>query len=158
MNNGRKAFVKTDGRSSDQAATSADESGKKLAHESENIVIALPCEIYEELCPSDKLIDRLQCRKERENAKRSELKDTSFKHKNLRLMNAAAQAIRYQFMELGNRSSVRVQSNYWTWNNSNTNDSAGDPYERPASEAIFPRREERVGKLSLKLSERYALQ
>ena len=85
---------------------------KKLAHESENVVIALPCEIYEELCPSDKLIDRLQCRKERENAKRSELKDTSFKHKNLRLMNAAAQAIRYQFMELGNRSSARVQSNY----------------------------------------------
>ena len=78
MDNGRKAFVKTDGRSSNQAAISADESGKKLAHENENIVIALPCEIYEELCPSDKLIDRLQCRKERENAKRSELKDTSF--------------------------------------------------------------------------------
>ena len=79
MDNGRKAFVKTDGRSSDQAATSADESGKKLAHESEtDIVIALPCEMCEELCPSDKLIDRLQCRKERENAKRSELKDTLF--------------------------------------------------------------------------------
>ena len=76
-------------------------------------------------------------------------------------MNATAPAIRYQFMELGNRSSARVQSNYWTWNDSNTNDSAGDPFERPASEAIFPRREEReerVGKLSLKLSERYALQ
>ena len=77
MDNGRKAFVKTDGRSSDQAATSRRKR-KKLAHESENIVIALPCEIYEELCPSDKLIDRLQCRKGRENAKRSELKDTSF--------------------------------------------------------------------------------
>ena len=73
-------------------------------------------------------------------------------------MNAAAPAIRYQFMELGNRSSARVQSNYWTWNDSNTNDSAGDPFERPASEAIFPRREERVGKLSLKLSGWYALQ
>ena len=74
-----------------------------------------------------------------------------FKHKNLRLMNSAAHAIRYQFMELGNRSSARVQSNYWTWNDRNTNDSAGDPFERPASEAIFPRREERVGKLSLKI-------
>ena len=41
--------------------------------------IALPCEICEELCPSDKLIDhQLQCRKERENGKRRELKDTSF--------------------------------------------------------------------------------
>ena len=53
--------------------------GKKLAHESESIVIALPCQICEELCPSDKLIDhQLQRRKERENTKRSELKDTSF--------------------------------------------------------------------------------
>ena len=112
MDNGRKAFVKTDGRSSDQAATSADESGKKLAHESENIVIALPCEIYEELCPSDKLIDRLQCRKGRENAKRSELKDTSFQAQEFAFNGAAAPAIRYQFMELGNRSSARVQSNY----------------------------------------------
>ena len=79
MNNGRKAFVKTDGRSSDLTASSADGSGKRLAQESENIVVALPCGIYEELCPSDKLIDHeLQCRKERENTKRSELKDTSF--------------------------------------------------------------------------------
>ena len=79
MDNGRKVFVKTDGRSSDQTASSADESGKKLAHESESTVIALPCEMCEELCPSDKLIDhQLQCRKERENAKQCELKDTSF--------------------------------------------------------------------------------
>ena len=70
MDNRRKVFVKTDGRSSDQMASSADESGKKLAHESESTVIALPCEMCEELCPSDKLIDhQLQCRKERENAK-----------------------------------------------------------------------------------------
>ena len=47
---------------------------------------------------------------------------------------------------------------YFHWNDSNTNDSAGDRFERPASEAIFPRREERVGKLSLKLSGWYALQ
>ena len=158
MDNGRKAFVKTDGRSSDQAAIRTDESRKKLAHESENIVIALPCKICEELCPSDKLIDRLQYRKERKMPNEASWKILHFKHKNLRLMNAAAPAIRYQFMELRNRSSARVQSNYWTWNDSNTNDSAGDPFERPASEAIFPRREERVGKLSLKLSERYALQ
>ena len=77
MNNGRKAFVKTDGRSSDQAASSADESGKKLAQESQNIVVALPCEICEELCPSDKQIDhQLRYQKEGEKAKRSELKDT----------------------------------------------------------------------------------
>ena len=79
MDNRRKVFVKTDGRSSDQMASSADESGKKLAHESESTVIALPCEMCEELCPSDKLIDhQLQCRNERENAKQCELKDTSF--------------------------------------------------------------------------------
>ena len=41
MDNGRKAFVKTDGRSSDQTASSADDSGKKLAHKSENIIVAL---------------------------------------------------------------------------------------------------------------------
>ena len=47
--------------------------------ERQTIKIALPCQICEELCPSDKLIDlQLQCRKERENAKRRELKDTSF--------------------------------------------------------------------------------
>ena len=75
MNDGRKAFVKTDGRSSDQAPTKAEKIGaRKRKH-----FIALPCETCEELCPSDKLIDhQLQCRKERENAKRSELKDTSF--------------------------------------------------------------------------------
>ena len=43
MDNERKGFVKTDGRSSDQTASSADDSGKKLAHESENIIVALPC-------------------------------------------------------------------------------------------------------------------
>ena len=42
MDNGRKAFVKTTGRSSNLTASSADESGKRLALESENIVIALP--------------------------------------------------------------------------------------------------------------------
>ena len=57
MDNGRKVFVKTDGRSSDQTASSADESGKKLAHESGSTVIALACEMCEELCPSDMLID-----------------------------------------------------------------------------------------------------
>lgn len=78
MDKGQKAFVKADGKSSDQAASSAEESGKKLSHESESIVIALPCEICEELCPSDTLINhQLQCRKDRENAKRSKLKDSS---------------------------------------------------------------------------------
>ena len=44
MVNGGKAFVKTEGRSSDLTASSADESGRRLALESENIVIAeLPC-------------------------------------------------------------------------------------------------------------------
>ena len=76
MDNGRKVLVKTKGRSSDQAAFNADDSGKKLAHESDSIVVALPCEICEELCPSEKLMDhQLQCRKERENTKRSELND-----------------------------------------------------------------------------------
>ena len=79
MDNGRKAFVKTDGKSSELTASSADKSGKKLARETESIVIVLLCEICEELCPLEKLIDhQLQRQKERENTKRRELKDTSF--------------------------------------------------------------------------------
>ena len=62
MNNGREAFVITDRRSSYLTVSSANESGKNWRTK-----------------PSDKLIDhQLQCRKERENGKRSELKDTSF--------------------------------------------------------------------------------
>ena len=77
--NGRKAFVKTDGKSSELTASSADKSGKKLARETESIVIVLLCEICEELYPLEKLIDhQLQRQKERENTKRRELKDTSF--------------------------------------------------------------------------------
>ena len=58
-----------------QVPTKAEKIGaRKRKH-----FIALPCETCEELCPSDKLIDhQLQCRKERENAKQSQLKDTSF--------------------------------------------------------------------------------
>ena len=79
MDNGRKAFVKTDGKSSELTASSADKSGKKLARETESIVIVLLCEICEELCPLEKPIDhQLQRQKERENTKRRELKDTSF--------------------------------------------------------------------------------
>ena len=79
MDNGRKAFVKTDGKSSELTASSADKSGKKLARETESIVIVLLCEICEELYPLEKLIDhQLQRQKERENTKRRELKDTSF--------------------------------------------------------------------------------
>ena len=64
-----------------QAPTKAE---SNLAHESESIVVVLPCQICEELCPSDKLIDHeLQCRKERENAKRGELNDTSFEAQEL---------------------------------------------------------------------------
>ena len=45
----------------------------------------------------------------------------------------AAPAIRCQFMELGNRSLARVQSNYWIWNDSNTIDAADDDlFKRPA--------------------------
>ena len=135
MDNGRKVFVKTDGRSSDQTASSADESGKKLAHESKSTVIALPCEMCEELCPSDKLIDhQLQCRKGEKMRNKVSWKILHFKHKNLRLMNVAP-AIRCQFMELRNRSLARIQSNYWIWNDSNTIDSADeDLSKRPAKQ------------------------
>ena len=86
---------------------------------------------------SDKLIDHEhQCRKERENAKRGELND---KHKSLHFMDAAP-AIRCQFMELGNRSSAKVQSNYWIWNDSNYYYFADDLFERPASNFSTPRR------------------
>lgn len=73
MNEGKKYFVKTEGKD-DQPATG--ERAGKLPKESGSIVIALPCEICEELCPSDKLMDhQLQCQKERENAMRSEPRD-----------------------------------------------------------------------------------
>ena len=62
-----------------------------------------------------------------------------FKHENLRLMNAAP-AIRCQFMEVGNRSSAKVQSNYWIWNDSDYYYFADDLFERPASNFSTPRR------------------
>ena len=61
------------------------------------------------------------------------------KHKSLHFMDAAP-AIRCQFMELGNRSSAKVQSNYWIWNDSNYYYSADDLFERPASNFSTPRR------------------
>ena len=66
--------------------------------------------------------------------------------------------VRHWWLVASSWSSARVQSHYWIWNDSNTNDFAGDLLERPASEAIFSHREERVGKSSLKLPGRYALQ
>ena len=76
MDNGRKALVKTDKRAD---GLQRRKKRKKLARETESIVIVLLCEICEELCPLEKLIDhQLQRQKERENTKRRELKDTSF--------------------------------------------------------------------------------
>ena len=56
----------------------------------------------------------------------------------------AALVISCQFMEFSEGT-----VHYWIWNDSNTNDSAGDLFEQPASEAIFSHREERVGKSRL---------
>ena len=61
------------------------------------------------------------------------------KHKSLHFMDAAP-AIRCHFMELGNRSSAKVQSNYWIWNDSNYYYFADDLFERPASNFSTPRR------------------
>ena len=42
--------------------------------------------------------------------------------------------IRCQFMDLGIWKFSKVQSNYWIWNDSNTDDSADDLFELPAKQ------------------------
>ena len=120
MDYGQKAFVKTDKRLGDQMTSSADESEKKLAHESGSIVIALPCEICEELCPSDKLIDhQLQCQKERENAKRSEVKDTSFETQEFTFNGCntgAVHGVRYIEIQRGYSPTVEFEDDGNTYN------------------------------------------
>lgn len=59
-----------------QAATESHEECRESMEESHSIV-ALPCEICDELCPSDKLMEhQLECRKERESARRDDPRAT----------------------------------------------------------------------------------
>ena len=88
MNDGRKAFVKTDGRSSDQAASSADQSGKKLAHESERISSLYHVK-HARNCVRRTSWSIINFNAERKEKMRNEAswKVLLFQHKNLRLIN-----------------------------------------------------------------------
>lgn len=69
MNKDKNSFVEPSGRN-DQAAR--DNESREFSSESKIIIVALPCEICDELCPSDKLMEHQRnCQKERETARRN---------------------------------------------------------------------------------------
>ena len=75
MNGERNARVNS-GERSDQAARDGRQSRERLTES--HSIIALPCEVCDELCPSDKLMDhQIECQKERENARN----DPRFAHR-----------------------------------------------------------------------------
>lgn len=70
MNEGKTACPELSERN-DQAARDSQQR-RESPTESHNI-IALPCEVCDELCPSDKLMDhQIECQKEQENARRND--------------------------------------------------------------------------------------
>lgn len=75
MSEGKHAFAKQSGRN--DRATKDGQQGRENSSEHKIIIVALPCEICDELCPSDKLIDHQQeCQKEKETARRNEPRTT----------------------------------------------------------------------------------
>ena len=70
MNGEKNAYVDSSERS-DQAVRDSQQRRERLAES--HSIIALPCEVCDELCPSDKLMDhQIECQKERENARRND--------------------------------------------------------------------------------------
>ena len=70
MNEGKIAHPEPSDRS-DQAARDSQQSRESMAES--HCIVALPCEVCDELCPSDKLMDhQIECQKERENARRND--------------------------------------------------------------------------------------
>lgn len=75
MSEGKHAFAKQSGRN--DRVTKDAQQGRETPSEHEIIIVALPCEICDELCPSDKLMDhQRECQKERETARRNEPRTT----------------------------------------------------------------------------------
>lgn len=66
MNGQKNVYVVDSSERSHQAARDGQQNRERLAES--HSIIALPCEVCDELCPSDKLMDhQIECQKEREN-------------------------------------------------------------------------------------------
>ena len=158
MNDGRKAFVKTDGRSSDQAASSADQSGKKLAHESERISSLYHVK-HARNCVRRTSWSIINFNAERKEKMRNEAswKILHFKHKNLRLINECCTG---DSLPIHGLRYIEVQQGYSPTIES---EMIVIPMTLPMIFLSCQRsnfstpRVEQVGKLSLKLQGRYAV-
>ena len=142
MDSERKAFVKTDGRSSDQTASSADESGikfgaRKRKHRCSITMLNMWGTVS--VGQANRSWTSMPKRERKCETRRVE-RYFIWSTRACISVEDAAPAIRCQFMELGNRSSAKVQSNYWIWNDSNYYYFADDLFERPASNFSTPRR------------------
>ena len=73
MNGEKNAYVDSSERSY-QAVRDGQQSRERLTESA--IIIALPCEVCNELCPSDKLMEhQIECQKEQENTGRNDPRD-----------------------------------------------------------------------------------